>query len=243
MNTAPQPLYAQLRDHLRAAILGGRLRAHDKLPSESGLALQHGVSRITVRQALGALQNEGLITRLQGKGAYVSPPHTTQNLARLEGLSEALAPQGQVVHSRRLSMKRVKAPTDIARELALEPDRLAYQLLTLRYVNRRPASVNRSYYPPSLGERMVRLDLSGRDVIQVLEQDLGLEVATAHVGIAALAMPAREARWLQADTGEPALQVRRVLLDSAQRPLQTELALHRADTFHYQLTVSRHARS
>ena len=83
MNTAPQPLYAQLRDHLRAAILGGRLRAHDKLPSESGLALQHGVSRITVRQALGALQNEGLITRLQGKGAYVSPPthHTKPGTA------------------------------------------------------------------------------------------------------------------------------------------------------------------
>src|SRR5574343_1486209 len=119
MNTAPQPLYAQLRDHLRAAILGGRLRAHDKLPSESGLALQHGVSRITVRQALGALQNEGLITRLQGKGAYVAPPQTTQNLQQLQGLSEALADQGQTVHSQRLSMKRVKAPADVAHDLQL----------------------------------------------------------------------------------------------------------------------------
>lgn len=239
MSPAPQPLYAQLRDRLRADILAGRLRAHDKLPSEHALAEQGGVSRITVRQALGDLQKEGLISRLQGKGAYVAPPQTTQNLTRLEGLSEALAHQGQSVHSQRLSMKRVQAPNDVARALQLGTDREVYQLLTLRYVNRRPASVNRSYYPLPLGERMVRLDLSGRDIIEVLERDLGRVVASAQVEITALAMPTKEADWLLATSGEPALQVRRVLLDPSQTPLQVELALHLADTFRYQLVVTR----
>ena len=55
MADAPMPLYARLRDGLRAGILGGQLEPGEKLPSEAELAMAHGVSRITVRQALGDL--------------------------------------------------------------------------------------------------------------------------------------------------------------------------------------------
>jgi GntR family transcriptional regulator len=74
MAEAPQPLYARLRDELRTGILDGRLKPHAKLPSEAELTAAHGVSRITVRQALGELQKEGLIVRLQGKGAFCLAP-------------------------------------------------------------------------------------------------------------------------------------------------------------------------
>src|SRR5207237_10501943 len=105
----PQPLYARLRDALRAQILDGHLGVGDRLPSESELSAAHGVSRITVRQALGDLQKAGLITRLQGKGAFVAPPHASQTLQRLQGLSEALASAGQTVHSKRRSFRRGRA--------------------------------------------------------------------------------------------------------------------------------------
>lgn len=239
MSEVLQPLYAQLRDALRADILSGRLRVHDKLPSEHELVQAHGVSRITVRQALADLQREGLITRLQGKGAYVSAPHTTQPLQRLEGLGEALSAQGQAVHSQRLSMKRVKASSDVAKALELAPASQVYLLRTLRYVGRLPMSLNESHFPLPLGERMVRLDMSGRDVIEVLERELGLRVAQAHMDIGAVAMPSTAAKWLQTAVGEPALRVHRVLLDAEGRPLQVETATHRADRFSYRLTVSR----
>lgn len=239
MNEVTQPLYAQLRDALRADILSGRLRVHDKLPSEHELVHAHGVSRITVRQALADLQREGLITRMQGKGAYVSAPHTTQPLQRLEGLGEALSAQGQAVHSQRLSMKRIKASSDAARDLQLGPGSEVYQLRTLRYVDRLPVSLNESHFPLPLGERMVRLDMSGRDVIEVLEGELGLRVSQAHMDIGAIPMPKAAAKWLQAAPDAPALRVHRILLDHEGRPLQLETAIHRADRFSYRLTVSR----
>src|SRR5687768_4196717 len=119
MSELPQSLHAQLRDALRARILDGRLEPGAKLPSESELTAAHGVSRITVRQALGALQAEGLIVKLHGKGAFVSHPKAAQSLNRLQGLNEALALEHHAVSSKRLAWREVKAPAAVARQLQL----------------------------------------------------------------------------------------------------------------------------
>jgi GntR family transcriptional regulator len=239
MADLPQPLYARLRDALRAEILDGRLGAGDRLPSESELSAAHGVSRITVRQALGDLQKAGLITRLQGKGAFVAPPHASQSLQRLQGLSEALASQGQTVHSKRLSLRKVRAPADVARQLALAGGAQVTQLVSLRYLDGAPLSVNVSHFAAALGERIARIDVSGRDLIDVLEHDLAQPVGEAQLEIRAQALSARDARWLKAVAGEPALRVDRLVLGRDGQPLQAESATYPADRFSYRLTLSR----
>ena len=109
-----------------------------KLPSESELTAAHGVSRITVRQALGALQAEGLIVKLHGKGAFVSHPKAAQSLNRLQGLNEALALEQHAVSSKRLPWREVKAPAAVARQLQLAAGETVYHLQTLRYLDRQP---------------------------------------------------------------------------------------------------------
>jgi GntR family transcriptional regulator len=90
-----------------------------------------------------------------------------------------------------------------------------------------------------LGERIARLDLSGRDLIDVLEKDLQVPVAQARLDISAAAMPRREARWLKVAQGSPALCVQRILCDAADSPLQFENVTYRADAFSYKLDVRR----
>lgn len=239
MAEVPQPLYARLRDELRAGILDGRLLPHAKLPSESEMTAAYGVSRITVRQALGDLQKEGLIVRLQGKGAYVAQPRATQQLNRLQGLAEALAGQGQAVHSKRLSLKTVRAAAETAALLQVPARTELVQLTTLRYLERQPLSVNVSHFAPGIGERIARVDVSGRDLIEVLEHELRQTVERADVEIRAEAMPAREGRLLQVEEGVPALKVHRVVLATGGQPLQTETATYRADVFSYRLSLRR----
>ena len=240
MSDAPLTLYGKLRDGLRARILDGALKPHDKLPSESELAGAHGVSRITVRQALGDLQKDGLIVRQQGKGAFVSAPRpASQSLDRLQGLAEAFSAQGREVHTKRMVMKRLKAPKDVRDKLALAPGADVWRMVTLRYLDREPISVNNSYFPLGLGERIARMDLAGRDLIDVLEKDFGQTIVQAKLEISATAMPAREARWLKVVAGAPALRVQRVLCDSNDAPLQVETATYRADAFSYKLTLRR----
>jgi GntR family transcriptional regulator len=239
MAEVPQPLYARVRDELRAGILDGRLQPHAKLPSESEMTAAYGVSRITVRQALGDLQKEGLIVRLQGKGAYVAQPRASQQLQRLEGLAEALAGAGQQIHSKRLAMKTVRAAAEVAAQLELAARTEVHQLTTLRYLDRQPLSVNVSHFVPGIGERIARIDISGRDLLEVLERDLGQRVERADVEIRAEAMPALEARLLQVEAGEPALRVHRVIRAVGGKPLQMETAVYRADVFSYRLTLRR----
>ncbi len=234
------PLYAKLRDSLRASILDKVLKPEEKLPSESQLALIHGVSRITVRQALSDLQNEGLIVRQQGKGAFLSSPkRASQSLDRLQGLGEALSAQGHAVHGKRLQMKRVRAPAGVSDCLGLPAAQEVWHMVSLRYLDRAPISVNSSYFPLPLGERLARLDLSGRDVIDVLEKDLGKVIIAAQLEISAVAMPAREGRWLLVSPGAPALRVQRVLCDASDARLQVETVTYRADAFSYKLNLAR----
>lgn len=238
MQSLSHTLYARLRDQLRAEILDGKLPAHAKLPSESELTEAHGVSRITVRQALGDLQREGLIVRVQGKGAFVTPPRTQQTLSRLQGIGEALASQGQV-HSRRLSVKQLRAPAAVAQALHLPTGTKAWQLSSLRYLDRAPLSVNTAWFPPAIGERLVRIDASGRDYIELLESELARPVAQAQLEISAVPAASREARLLKIEPGEPTLRVHRVLCGADGAPLQVETALYRGDAFSLQLSLAR----
>ena len=67
-----QPLYKQIRTYIVDNISQNRWKPNDKIPSENELAAQFHVSRITIKNALQELTNEGVIYRIQGKGSFVS---------------------------------------------------------------------------------------------------------------------------------------------------------------------------
>ena len=69
---SPQKKYLQLYSYITEAIGRGSYSAGDKLPTELDLASQYGVSRQTVRQALEKLERDGLISKIQGSGSYIS---------------------------------------------------------------------------------------------------------------------------------------------------------------------------
>lgn len=70
---SPVPLYRQLAELLRAAIVGGTYRPGDRLPSEPTLQQEHGLARDTVRAAVRVLRDEGLVVTLPGRGTFVKP--------------------------------------------------------------------------------------------------------------------------------------------------------------------------
>ena len=67
----PTPLYVQLADILRQMITSGELQPRSLVPSESYLQQEHGVSRGTVRMAMGILREEGLVVTIAGRGTFV----------------------------------------------------------------------------------------------------------------------------------------------------------------------------
>ena len=152
---SPVPLHAQIREILRRRILDGSYPPHSQMPSESQMIASFGVSRITIRQALGDLQKEGLIFKVMGKGSFVAKPKAFQNLSKLQGFGEAMSPSGYETYSLLLSSRSVAASPAVAQRLHLKPGAPVFEIQRLRYLNREPISVDVSYFPPELGQRLL----------------------------------------------------------------------------------------
>lgn len=76
---SPIPLYVQLADHLREQIQTGEIKEGDKLPSETEMIKQYKMGRLTIRDALGILVNEGLLEKKQGKGTFCKTNYIHKN--------------------------------------------------------------------------------------------------------------------------------------------------------------------
>lgn len=235
----PQPLYARLREQLRADILEGRLLPQQRLPSESELTAAHGISRITVRQALNDLQKEGLLIKVHGKGSFVAPPRVTQDLARLRGLAESVEGSGHQVHGRLLALDDSTADAEVAQALQVETGSRVTELLSLRYLDRQPLSLNHSFVPPALGDRLRRIDFAGRDLLSVYERDFGLAIGHADLEISAGSATRLQAKHLKVAAGAPVLRLRRIVYSAQGRPLHLEMTCYRSDEFSYRVRVER----
>src|SRR5690606_19540059 len=151
-------------DLLRGHILDGRYPPHHKLPSENDMIRAFGVSRITVRQALNDLEKEGLIFRMHGKGTFVAKPSTFQDLGRLQGFGEAMQQMGYETFSRLVSIRELAASPQVRERLRLDKGARVTELQRVRFLNREPISLDVTYVPAAVGERLAREDLATRDV-------------------------------------------------------------------------------
>lgn len=232
------PMHSQIREIIRRRVLDGTYAPHSQMPSESQMMDAFQVSRITIRQALGDLQKEGLIFKVAGKGSFVAKPKAFQNLSRLQGFGEAMTPAGYETFSQVLSTKRVAASEIVARRLGLAIGAAVFEIQRLRYLNREPISVDVSYFPLALGERLAREDLAARDVFVILENDLGQHLTHADVQIEAISADETLARHLRIDEASPLLRIER-LTHADDKPIDFEFLYYRGDAFQYRLRIDR----
>ena len=113
-----------------------------------------GLSRITVRQALGDLQKAGLIFRIHGKGTFVSRPKAFQNVASLEGFGEAMSRMGYEILNRVDYLRFAPADARIAARLGLREGDEVAEIRRVRLLDREPVSLDFSWLPGPLGRRL-----------------------------------------------------------------------------------------
>lgn len=232
------PLHTQIRETLRRRILDGSYAPHSQMPSEAQMMEAFSVSRITIRQALGDLQKEGLIFKVAGKGSFVAKPKAFQSLSRLQGFGEAMASAGYETFSQVLSARRVKASERVAQRLQLKAGAPVFEIQRLRHLNREPISVDVSYFRPPLGERLAREDLPTRDIFVILENDYGLHLTHAELQIEAISADETLARQLRTTEGSPLLRIER-LTHADEQPVDFEFLYYRGDAFQYRLRIDR----
>ncbi|GBL55298.1 GntR family transcriptional regulator [Pseudomonas citronellolis] len=237
---SPVPLYSQLKELLRTRILDGSYPPLSRMPSEAELGKAHGVSRITVRQALGDLQKEGLIFKIHGKGTFVARPKAFQNVSTLQGLAESMGERGYEVINRLRSFRFVPADAQVAARLRVAEGDSVAQIKRARLVNRELVSLEVTYLPEAVGRRLEKADLVSRDIFLILENDCGLPLGHADLAIDAILADAELAAALEVEEGSPVMRIERLTHGADGQPLDYEHLYYRGDAFQYRLRIDRH---
>ena len=191
------PLHVQLRDTLRQQILEGGLLPHTQLASERELCEQHGVSRITVRQALADLLREGLIYTQVGKGTYVAMSRLEEEPHLLSSFTDDTRRRGMAASSRVLSAAIVNADDEQAGRLRIPRGAEVVRLRRLRLANGLPVAVQLTWLPHHLCPGLLGCDLVSRSLFDILRSEFKLTLLRAESSVAAALAEPEDCRLLQ----------------------------------------------
>jgi GntR family transcriptional regulator len=217
------PAHLQIERALARAIDRGGLAPGDRLPAERELAERYGVSRMTLRQALGALEQRGRLVRTKGRygGTFVAAPKL--ELTGTSALSDQLRGLGVAAGARVLS----------AIERDAEPDeallgRRVYAIERVRLANGEPVALERGAYAAEAFPGLLDGPLDG-SLYEQIRARYDEVPARAHERLEpALARP-DEARALGIEPGAPVMLVERTAYSAAGRPLERSHDVFRGD--------------
>lgn len=238
-STARVPLYHQLFVILRARIYAGELSPGDLVPSEQDLCTRFGVSRITAKRALNELANAGLVVRERGRGTrVVSHPPPPAVTSSIEGWLENISLMGISTEARVLEFGYLPANEDIANALAIEQGDEVQRAVRVRILNGEPMSYLVTYVPSDIGHQYDREDLDARPLLQLLER-AGVQVASARQTISATIADPEVAAALSTHAGTPLIEVRRIVRDASERPVEYIRVLYRPDLYRFEMSMQR----
>src|SRR5215470_10781798 len=152
-------LYELVESVLAGDIADGSLPPETQLPPEDGLVERFKVSRTTVRKAIQNLVERGLVEVRRGKGTFVTQPKITQELTELSGLVEDMQALGRTPTARLLDKRIVPADEVVAHRLAMVPGTLVVRLRRVRLADRVAMSLDETYLPREIGEKVAENDL------------------------------------------------------------------------------------
>lgn len=227
-------VYLLLRDDITSGVHG----ADSLLPGEQKLAEQYGVSRVTVRRALDALEADGLVTRRAGSGTRISGAGDGAAMAAdMTSLIPQIVEMGR--HSARLlSFSYGAAPEPVARAMGLSAGARVQTAERVRLADGQAFSHLTTHVPEDIASNYSEADLANTPLYQLLERS-GVRVETAHQTVSATLAAPDVAEALDLSTGSALLWLRRVVRDAEGRGVEYLSALYRPDRFQLEMDMTR----
>jgi GntR family transcriptional regulator len=219
------PKYLRIREALRQEIEAGRYPPGSPLPSQRLLAERFGVTLMTIRQAIGLLEEEGVVATRQGSGTFVRQRPFAYGPGPLRSLAREIAATGGVLETTVTGASPGRAPGGVAERLGAPAGGEVFVLERLRVLDGEPLLLQRSYLPVELGSLLVPAELTTASLYDLLQRDAGVTVARATETITAVALGAPDARALGHKARSPGLLSRRRTFDAFDRPVLEDWAL------------------
>ena len=232
----PIPLYYQIAQHLRAEIREGDLRPGSLLGTEDEIQKKFRVSRATARKAMEELVQEGLVTRITGKGTYVAEPRLAVQLPILLSFSAEMRRLGMVPGARVIDAAFTAPTEEVAVNLMIEEESQVFRLERIRYGDGTPMAHAIDYLPTwvglqpgmdfkgSLYELLDRAGVPPEESVHSIEGANADSVLAGNLGIS---------------LGSAVLRSHDTVFDASGRPLIFGINEWRGDRYSYQVRLKR----
>jgi GntR family transcriptional regulator len=217
---SPVPRYHQLKEILREKVSTEEWKPGDLIPSERELSETYNISRMTARQAITDLVNEGLFYREQGRGTFVADNRITQQLLQLTGFTEDIQARGQRPSTIVLSAAMHPADAIAAQRLRIEPGQTVFRLRRLRLADEEPLAIEESLLNFKGCEALAEEDFENHSLYQQLETQYGIPLMEAQQEIEAGLAGQAESETLRIPVGSPVLLTRRTTYTDRNRPVE-----------------------
>jgi len=235
------PLHLQIREIIRHEALHEDLGDRSgKMPSEHDLIKRFGVSRVTVRNALQSLVDEGLLVRERGRGTFLKTNQAENWVGQLMGFTETIREAGFTPGAAIISQGVTdKLPVEVKTSLNLKE---AWELKRLRLADETPIAIEHAYFPPAIGLELAKHDLLTVAVYKLLEEEMQIPLHEAKQMISAVKASPEEAEKLEIEADDALLYIERVTYSHDKTPVEFLKAIYRPDYFQYMVQLSRRSR-
>lgn len=223
------PKYYAVKEDLR--LLAAEAGPGAVLPTERALAVTFGTSRTTVRQAIAELVAEGVLTRRQGKGTFVSAPRPTY-LRQLTSFSEDARAQNLASASFTLGIERVVADAHLAEQLRVPVESDLTRVARVRLIDGEPLAHEAAYIPGLFPDLPGQLE-DNPSLYAVLSTCYGIEIVEAEDTVGTMVAGPDDARLLGIEMGAPLLLIFRRGLDADGLPVEWTRSVFRGDRFQF----------
>lgn len=231
--SSPVPLYFQVAQWLEADVRSGALAPGVHL-GEHELARRLGVSRPTVRQAIGYLVEQGLLIKRRGIGTVVAPTRVKRPVG-LTSLYDDLHEAGQRPTTQIRRLDTIPCPAEVAAALQVEEGTPVLLVERLRFAGGRPVALMHNHLPAQFAW-VQREELEATGLYRLLRANrVQLRLATQTIG--ARLAKAQEAKLLDVAPGAPLLTMHRTAFDDATRPVEFGSHVYPAERYTFEMTL------
>ena len=237
--TKTGPLYAQIAEGVLDRIESGDLSPGDRIPSERKLSRMLGVNRLTVRRALEMLASQGLLSRRQGDGTYVTELKIERQAGRLVPFTRGMERRGYLPQAQVVSLDKRPAGVAVAGQLRLSVSAAVYRLHRLWSINQEPVMLEELLVPAQRFPGFDGFDLCQRSVYDVFEAEYGVVVVRARQSLEPVVATEYEAELLGVKAGFPLMLERRLGFDQNDEPVDSGKDLYRGDRFRFVTEFAR----
>lgn len=232
------PLHVRVRALIKErAVVGDLVDEDGRLKTEAELVEIFDVSRVTIRNAIAPLVEEGVFSRKRGQGTFLRTNVQESWVGNLLGFQE-LAEIDKYEAGAVILSQGMTADQDVAISEALG-ERAVWHLKRLRTANGDPMAIEQAYYPPEIGLKLQEHCLIDIKVYKVLESEFSIDVVRARQDIKAKLATEEEARLLNVAPGTALLTSLRLTLTAQNRVVEYLQSIHHPESFQFSIDLVR----